>query len=165
MTVPSSAPPWSVWRATTVMSRTLVAGLESALQDAANISVPDYEILHALDTAGDRQARSRDLAAMLSWEKSRLSHHVRRMEQRSLVQRMECETDLRGTWVSLTDHGDEALARARQVVDSYLADRLESTLTAAERATLAQLALKVLDGAEMGSCRVEVDQLNEQLSR
>ena len=56
------------------------------------------------------------------WERSRLSHQVRRMEARGLVDRVGCKDDRRGAWVGITDAGraaseeapaTEAAARAR----------------------------------------------------
>jgi DNA-binding MarR family transcriptional regulator len=53
--------------------------------------------------------RARELAETLSWEKSRVSHQVTRMEKRQLVERRECDTDLRGSWVGLTADGKRAV--------------------------------------------------------
>jgi DNA-binding MarR family transcriptional regulator len=46
------------------------------------------------------------------WSRSRLSHHLARMEQRGLVGREECETDGRGAVVTLTDKGLRTIEEA-----------------------------------------------------
>jgi DNA-binding MarR family transcriptional regulator len=53
-----------------------------------------------------------ELAAVLQWERSRLSHHVKRMERRGLVEREECADDGRGAYVVLTAAGRAALTAA-----------------------------------------------------
>ena len=39
------------------------------------------------------------------WSKSRLSHHITRMQRRGLVLREECEDDGRGAVIALTERG------------------------------------------------------------
>ncbi len=103
---------WAVWRKFYAMRRQLDRALEDQLQRDAGISAPDYEILLALFESPDRRLRSRDLAERIAWEKSRISHQVTRMESRGLVERTECEDDLRGTWIGLTTDGRRAVLGA-----------------------------------------------------
>ena len=46
------------------------------------------------------------------WSKSRLSHHITRMQRRGLVSSEECEDDGRGAVVALTDEGLRTIERA-----------------------------------------------------
>jgi DNA-binding MarR family transcriptional regulator len=55
--------------------------------------------------------RSSDLAATIHWERSRLSHHLGRMERRGLIHREECVTDNRGAEIVLDPTGAEAFRR------------------------------------------------------
>jgi DNA-binding MarR family transcriptional regulator len=95
----------AIWRAlidtTTELRRILGAQL---LQDSG-LSPADYQVLLALSEADGRRLRSSELAATIDWERSRLSHHLGRMERRGLIRRDDCATDSRGAEVSLTDHG------------------------------------------------------------
>ena len=52
------------------------------------------------------------LAAQIGWERSRVSHHVRRMSGRGLVTCGLSTTDRRVTEVTLTDRGRQALQDA-----------------------------------------------------
>ena len=52
------------------------------------------------------------LAAQIGWERSRVSHHVRRMSARSLVTCGLSAADRRVTEVTLTAQGRQALAEA-----------------------------------------------------
>jgi DNA-binding MarR family transcriptional regulator len=56
--------------------------------------------------------RVTDLARLLLWERSRLSHHVTRMERRGLVERVECPEDARGAFVAVTAAGRSAIGHA-----------------------------------------------------
>jgi DNA-binding MarR family transcriptional regulator len=96
---------WELWRAFHAMRRQLDLALERELQQDAHVSGPDYEILITLFESPEKQLRARELTARLGWEKSRLSHQVTRMVARGLVERSECDTDGRGTWVGLTTKG------------------------------------------------------------
>ena len=52
------------------------------------------------------------LATRIGWERSRASHHVRRMSERGLVILRTSTTDRRSTDVSLADLGRTTLGRA-----------------------------------------------------
>jgi DNA-binding MarR family transcriptional regulator len=55
------------------------------LQADSNLSLPDYDVLNALRYASGGRMRITALAARIGWERSRLSHHVRRLQNRGLV--------------------------------------------------------------------------------
>jgi DNA-binding MarR family transcriptional regulator len=74
-------------------------------------------VLVALVEADGRMLRSAELADSISWERSRVSHHVGRMEARGLVERQACPTDSRGAELRMTDAG---LAAIRLASGSHL---------------------------------------------
>lgn len=78
----------------------------------AGLSEPDYDVLSNVSEAPDRTMRMNELAARMLWTPSRVSHQVRRMEQRGLVTRAECAGDGRGAMVVLTDEGWRAIQAA-----------------------------------------------------
>jgi DNA-binding MarR family transcriptional regulator len=88
--------------------------LQLARQLAADqgLSEPDYDVLTSLADATDRKIRLSEMAERMLWSKSRLSHHVTRMQQRGLVTRQECPSDGRGAFIVLTDQGMETLRAA-----------------------------------------------------
>jgi DNA-binding MarR family transcriptional regulator len=104
--------------------------LQLARQLAADqgLSEPDYDVLTSLADAERYQIRLSEMAERMHWTKSRLSHHVTRMEQRGLVRRKECDSDGRGAFIVLTDQGLETLRKAAPghvaAVREYLIDRL-----------------------------------------
>lgn len=97
------------------MSSRLFSRLNRELIQEAGVSLPDYEVLDALVRAPDERMRAYELGTELQWEKSRLSHHLKRMENRELVERVVCETDGRGLWVTLTERGRGVVAEAAPV--------------------------------------------------
>lgn len=100
---------WATWDAFHDVWRRLDRALDHAVQEGAGISIPEFEILIGLHRAPDRRLRVRDVAAGIGWEKSRVSHQVTRMVGRGLVERADCPTDGRGSWVTMTTEGRRAV--------------------------------------------------------
>lgn len=94
------------------MAAQLQAQLNRELQAHSGVSLADFEVLVALTDRPDVQVRVRELAEALQWEKSRLSHHLARMERRGLIEREDCPDDARGAFVILTADGRRAAGRA-----------------------------------------------------
>ena len=101
-----------VWRRWLTLNARLSATLHKELQDDAGLSMPDFEVLVHLTDSPQGRIRVTDLARALQWERSRVSHHVTRMERRSLVQRMECAEDGRGAFIVITPQGRAAIEQA-----------------------------------------------------
>lgn len=119
------------WRAYIAMQHSLSRHLHRHLQREFGLSDSDFEILVTLSEARDMRMRAYELGEATQWEKSRLSHHLTRMEQRGLVCRELGEG--RYPTVVLTDTGlatlkSSAPANARRVRELFIdvigADRL-----------------------------------------
>jgi DNA-binding MarR family transcriptional regulator len=78
----------------------------------SGMSLPDYDVLTGLSVAGGGRMSITVLAAQIGWERSRVSHHVRRMSARGLVTCGLSAVDRRVTEVTLTDQGWRALEKA-----------------------------------------------------
>jgi DNA-binding MarR family transcriptional regulator len=99
-----------VWRNYLAMTATLQIEMTRQLQRDCGLSLADYDVLVALD---EREAcRVNELGERLGWEQSRLSHQLRRMRSRGLVDRRGADDDRRGATVELTAAGRSALASA-----------------------------------------------------
>jgi DNA-binding MarR family transcriptional regulator len=127
------------------MRRELETALERQLQRDANVSMAEYGVLLALFESPDRQLRARELGRVLSWEKSRVSHQVTRMEKRGLVERRECDTDLRGTWIGITPDGSRAVLGVVREHAATLRSLFFDVVTPAELAALRTASQRVLD--------------------
>ena len=94
-----------IWRDFIETADALRSELTARLQSESSLSSGDYAVLLALSEAEGHRMRSSELAAHIDWERSRLSHHLGRMEKRGLIQRVECATDSRGAEVVLSEEG------------------------------------------------------------
>jgi DNA-binding MarR family transcriptional regulator len=101
-----------IWRDYLETGDVLRARLASRLQSESALSTGDYAVLLALSEAADHRLRASALAAAIEWERSRLSHHLGRMERRELIRREECPEDSRGAEVVLTELGAQSFRRA-----------------------------------------------------
>ncbi len=109
------------------------------LQADSGLSLSDYDILVALSNAPHARMRVADLAAQIGWERSRVSHHLRRMCERGLTERQPSPDDGRATAASLTAFGREAITQAapghvelvRRLFFDPIPDELLAPLTAA----------------------------------
>lgn len=101
-----------IWRDFIETGDHLRSLLEARFQSESDLSSGDYSVLLALSEADGRQMRSSQLAEQIDWERSRLSHHLGRMEARGLLRREKCASDNRGAEVLLTDEGASRFRRA-----------------------------------------------------
>jgi DNA-binding MarR family transcriptional regulator len=101
-----------IWRGFIETTEAVRAELGARLQAECGLSPGDYAVLLALSEAEGQRLRSSQLADDIGWERSRLSHHLGRMEKRGLIRREECRTDNRGAEVVLTTEGATAFRGA-----------------------------------------------------
>src|SRR5258707_2981467 len=100
------------WRLFLQACQSVFAATDAQLARDSGLPHGYYEILVHLSEAPNRALRMTQLARASTYSKSRLSHAVARLEERSWVQRRDCETDRRGQIAQLTDEGFAALAAA-----------------------------------------------------
>lgn len=128
---------WNAWRRA---SETVRAGVAADVTAATGLSDPDYGVLSRVAEA-DGSLRQNALADSMGWSRSRLSHHLSRMEERGLVRRSERDG---GVVVGLTPRGRRAESKARPVhataVQTHLISRLSSSQRTQLDAILARLA-------------------------
>ncbi|MBW1595824.1 MarR family winged helix-turn-helix transcriptional regulator [Streptomyces sp. JJ38] len=131
------------WRTHLDVSRLLMYQLERDLQPFG-LTMHDYEILVNLSESGDRRMRMSDLAQATLQSKSRLSHQITRMENAGLVRREHCDTDKRGLFACLTDHGWNTMREVAphhvESVRRHFIDLLDPESLNALQATLAPVA-------------------------
>jgi DNA-binding MarR family transcriptional regulator len=101
-----------VWRDWLAMNAQLPAALHRQLQAESGLSLQDFDVLVQLTDSTEGKVRISQLAKALNWERSRFSHHYKRMEARGLVEREDCPDDARGALIVLTPAGREAIERA-----------------------------------------------------
>jgi DNA-binding MarR family transcriptional regulator len=142
-----------LWRRWLRLNAQLNASLHREMQDDSGLSHPDFEVLVNLTDSPEGRVRVSDLACQMLWERSRLSHHVTRMERRGLVRRAGCMEDGRGAFIEITEQGRATIERAapghveavRRLVFDVLSDQDAAQLESLVDKLLARL--DAIDGA------------------
>jgi DNA-binding MarR family transcriptional regulator len=101
-----------VWLAWIRLQLRMTYEINRQLQADSALSMADYDVLAGLSASAGGRLPISALANHLGWERSRVSHHVKRMATRGLVAMAAAETDRRVTEVTLTDHGLGVLRNA-----------------------------------------------------
>ena len=136
------------WRQFLVMSSRVRRSLGAELQRDTGLSEGDYGVLVALSEAENDRLRPSEIGALIQWEKSRLSHHLTRMEQRGLVRRLPCKTDNRGALVAMTATGRRALEQAAPQHVDHVRRVFFDALTPEQVVALADISEAVLGQLE-----------------
>jgi DNA-binding MarR family transcriptional regulator len=95
------------WRSYLLMRRTLETHLARHLQREFGLSESDFEILVNLSESETGRMRAYELGRATQWEKSRMSHHLSRMEKRGLIRKEVCEA--RYPEIAITEQGLAAI--------------------------------------------------------
>lgn len=150
----SAEPKWldpredRAWRAFKHAHHQLDLSLQRELLQDSGLTQADYEILAVLSQHPSDCMPARELCGLLEWEKSRLSHQVRRAEHLGLVAREPNPADARSAVIRLLPAGRRAVEDAaprhvhevrRNFIDLLTPTELD-TLTAACERVLRHLA-------------------------
>ncbi|MDR7301836.1 MarR family winged helix-turn-helix transcriptional regulator [Haloactinomyces albus] len=133
----------AAWRTYIVGSALLEHRLSRELQAVHGLSLADYEILVRLSEHPDRQLRMSRLAEDVAHSKSRISHQIRRLESKGLVQRGECSEDARGVLALLTEEGAHLLEQAAPTHVAGVREHMVDLLTPGEQQMLSEVFQRV----------------------
>jgi DNA-binding MarR family transcriptional regulator len=136
------------WASYQRMRARLSGRLSRELARETGVSEADFEVLQALLDSPEETVRALALRCGLEWEKSRLSHQLRRMEERGLVARHDCSEDSRGSDVSITDAGRRLALEARDRHDEAVRRYVIEALTAHQLDQLGTISEAILVGLE-----------------
>ena len=100
------------WIRLVALVELLPSAFDTELRRDAKLVYFEYYLLAILSEAAGRTMRMSELAAMVNSTLPRLSHAVRRLEDRGLVERRPCEADGRSTNAHLTEAGWELVVQA-----------------------------------------------------
>ncbi|CAM5629401.1 MULTISPECIES: MarR family winged helix-turn-helix transcriptional regulator [Streptomyces] len=123
----------------------LVSRAGRSLQSQFGLSATDYKVLAELTRSTDDRLRVLELAKVLGWEKSRLSHHIARMTKRNLVDREECVDDGRGAYVRITPAGRAALETAAPQHAADVRRLFLDHMSPGQTALLAEIADSIIE--------------------
>jgi DNA-binding MarR family transcriptional regulator len=127
-----------VWHAFKLMGEDVMERVGRDLAQATGLSGPDFGVLSRLCGIGKGEMRQQALARAMRWDKSRLSHHLTRMQNKKLVERRNA--DSRAVFVVLTKEGRTRLEAARPIHAESVRRNLLSRLTAEQIETIVRVS-------------------------
>ncbi|UED86280.1 MarR family winged helix-turn-helix transcriptional regulator [Streptomyces profundus] len=134
----------AAWDSFIRMQEKLIGRLSRRVQADSGMSAADYIVLAKLTETGGGRMRFMDLAKLVEWEKSRMSHQVGRMAKRGLVAKEECPDDGRGAFIVATAAGYQAIEDAAPTHVEHVRRLFIDALDAEELAALARISNRVL---------------------
>ncbi|GIP18317.1 MarR family transcriptional regulator [Paenibacillus montaniterrae] len=127
---------WHMWKGS---FQSIFGRVIKEMTEQTGLSEGDYGVLDRLALLGNGSLRQQELADSMDWDKSRLSHHLTRMEKRGLVMRKPLQSD-RGIQVVITSAGQSILDEARPVVSQAIRKHFLDQLTAQDIESITKLA-------------------------
>ena len=137
-----------VWLALRRLVWGLTPAIDRQLTRDSRLSGPEYSVLATLSECPDGMLRSGTAAQELGWERSRLSHILRRMEAKGLVHRSCSADDARGQDVTLTEAGRAAITDAAPGHVGFVRRIVFDPLTAEQQAVLGQACHRIAEAIE-----------------
>ena len=107
------------------------------------ISLNEYDVLHTMSREPDRRIRLRDLNSSVLLSQPSISRLVDRLVARGLVGKCPDPDDGRGTLVRMTDTGYDVYRAVAIAHGATIAERVTTSLSPQEMATLAALSDKL----------------------
>jgi len=132
------------WRAFKRASYLLDVRLSRHLLQDSRLTQADYEVLAVLSEHSTDHMPARELCATLTWEKSRLSHQIRGMQERGLIAREPNPDDARSVVIRLLPAGRRVIENAAPAHVHRVRQHLIDLFTPAELETFASLNERVL---------------------
>jgi DNA-binding MarR family transcriptional regulator len=127
-----------IWHAFMFMGEDVLGRVGRDIAQATGLSGSEFGVLSRLAAIGKGEMRQQALARVMSWDKSRLSHQLTRMQERALIERRPA--DGKTVLVTLTAHGREKLAAARPIHAESVRRNLLSRLTSEQIATIVRVS-------------------------
>ena len=126
-----------LWRNFQVWTEQIKVAVERDLATATMVSAIDHDILSRLAEAKAKSMRQQQLCNLLRWDRTRLSHHLTRLEGRGLVKRSKLGRG--GTLVTVTAGGLACLKAADPIHADAVMRHFVSKLTQALREEITSL--------------------------
>jgi DNA-binding MarR family transcriptional regulator len=127
--------------------------MDQQLQRDSNLGLVEYQVLAMLSESPDRRMRMSSLAEVTNASLSRLSHLVKRLEQRGLVRRERDPADGRFTRAILTGQGLQTLAEAAPGHVNQVRSLVIDILSPEQLRRLGQAADRIVS-------RIDISQIN-----
>lgn len=152
----------TAWVRLVAVLELLPGTLDTQLRRDADLTHFDYYVLVVLSEAPEAKLRMTTLADRTNATLPRLSHVVRRLEERGLVARFPCPEDRRATNARLTDAGKEKLVVAAPGHVATVRNSVIDALTPEQLDQLADITGAILQRLDPGSTMTKALQQKER---
>ncbi|MGB8455603.1 MAG: MarR family transcriptional regulator [Anaerocolumna sp.] len=130
---------WHLWKGS---FKSIFGRVIRDLTEQTELSDGDFGVLDRLVLLGNGELRQQELVESMEWTKSRLSHHLTRMEQRGLVVRKPLDAG-HGVQVIITSAGKSALDDAQPIVSRAIRKHFLDQLTDQDIESITKLAERI----------------------
>ncbi|MCF6409562.1 MarR family winged helix-turn-helix transcriptional regulator [Pseudalkalibacillus salsuginis] len=138
---------WNMWKGS---FKRIFGRVVKDMSEHTGLSEGDFGVLDRLVQFGDGKLRQQELADSMGWDKSRLSHHLTRMEKRGLVRRKQSDTD-RGVQVIITSAGKSGLDEATPIVSKAIRKHFLDQLADQDIESITKLAERTKTSSSLSS--------------
>ncbi|MFC3802583.1 MarR family winged helix-turn-helix transcriptional regulator [Cohnella sp. GCM10012308] len=129
---------WNIWKGS---FKRIFGRVIKDMSEHTGLSEGDFGVLDRLVQFGNGTLRQQELADSMDWDKSRLSHHLTRMEKRGLVLRKPSDTE-RGVEVTITSAGKSVLEDALPIVSKAIREHFLDQLTDQDIESITKLSAR-----------------------
>jgi DNA-binding MarR family transcriptional regulator len=140
------------WRALIMLTQLLPGALDRQLQADAGVAHTDYAVIATLSDSPLGKMRMSDLASIMDYSQSRLSHAMNRIERLDWARREPCPSDKRVCYAVLTDRGHAVLAQVAPGHVTHVRRLVFDHLTTAQVRQLCRIADAILPQISGGVC-------------
>lgn len=139
-----SGPELAAWVRFVSLLEILPGALDAQLRRDSGLTNFDYRVLVFLSEAEDQRLKMTTLAQFTDSTLSRLSHVVRRLEERGYIVRSQCPNDRRVTNASLTAAGMDKMRAAAPGHVEFVRSNVMDALDDQDVADLTRITEKIL---------------------
>ena len=132
------------WIALNRAQQTALSRIERAVRDAKMPPSTWYDVLWALDRAGESGLRPFEIERQRLLAQSNISRLIDRLAEQGYVERLPCEEDGRGQRIVITPRGREMRERMWPLYARAIQDAVGRRLSEREAAILASLLGKLV---------------------
>lgn len=141
----------SVWAVFLTAHAVLIEQIEARLATADLPPLAWYDVLWALERAGARRLRMRELADLTVISRSNLTRLVDRLESAGLVERERAEEDRRGAFAVITAQGRVMRKKMWPVYSAAIKELFEDLISEREAAQMGDTLRRILEAAHGGA--------------
>jgi DNA-binding MarR family transcriptional regulator len=132
------------WSLCFVAHALMAKKIDEAMEEAGVIPLDVYDVLLNLEMAHGGRLRMSELAEAVLLSRSGLTRLIDRLEQKGLIERINCEQDRRSTYAQITEQGLSERKKAWPVFESQIEALFASQLSAGDEVFLTGIYGRVL---------------------